>query len=157
MKIPKTFVPEKDLEEKISDLSKNYCIRKNNLDPKNLSMEELEERTKPIFECVLKTIYGKRRYHSIDLEGVPDNYQGWIDFIITNNYESKTYYCTLFDLKSKHGEAWKEEFDNSYKGECTYDFKPGNEFSVKGKVIKEGLTNDFWWYLLRIDEVYNKT
>lgn len=156
MKVPKIFLPEKDLEGKINDLSKESYKKRIRPDSDPPSLKELRERTNPIFEDCLKTIYGERRYHSINLEGVPDNYRGWIDFTITNNYEAKTYYCTLFDAKSEKGIELKNKFLKSYKGNNVYDFKPYKKFSVKGKLVKESYTNDFWWFILTVDELYKK-
>ncbi len=153
MKIPKIFVPDRNLEKKVNELSKEDYKKKvyNYSNPP--SLEEIEERTRPIFEDCLKTVYGKHRYHFIKLEGVPS--QGWIDFTITN-YEAKRYYCTLFDAKSEKGVKLKNKFLKSYKGNNVYDFKPNKKFSVKGKLVKEGYTNDFWWFVLTADEIYKK-
>ncbi|MBM3200677.1 hypothetical protein FJZ53_07085 [Candidatus Woesearchaeota archaeon] len=156
MKIPNSFVPEKDLEEKVKDLSNKKCKKSIPGPFTPPKLEELRERTNPIFEDCLKTIYGKRRYHFISLEGVPDNYQGWIDCIITNDYEGKTYYCRLFDSKTEEGIKLKNKFWDGYKGRRIFDFKSHETFSIKGELVKEGYNNDFWWFLLTVDEVYKK-
>lgn len=154
MKIPRTFMPEKNLEKKIKTLSKeNY--KRSNTYPEDPSFEELSERTRPVFESIAKTVYGKQSSNIIKLTDMPKPYMGWIDSII-GNYEPKSYYFTLFDEKSRKGVELKDKFLKSYKGNNVYDFKPHKQFSVKGKLIKEDYTNGFWWFIITADEVYKK-
>ncbi|MBM3199718.1 hypothetical protein FJZ53_02185 [Candidatus Woesearchaeota archaeon] len=149
MKLPKTFMPEKDLEEKINGLSKEcYEPRLKNLQEKP-TLEDLQERTKPVFESVTETIYGKDFENTIGIDSVPDCYAGFLDFIL-KGYESVRYYCALFDLNSEKGCEWRDKFLNDYKGEGLYEFKPDSTFNIKGRLIKEGITNDFWWYIIKL-------
>jgi len=151
MKVPKIFIPEKNLEKKINELSKED-YKKN----ENPNFTELNERTALVFDNIVKIVYGKHsEYNIIKLTEMPDPYNGWIDLLVTD-YESERYYCTLFDAKSEEGIELKNKFLKSYKGNNVYDFKPHKKFGVKGKLVKEGYTNDFWWFVLNADEVHKK-
>lgn len=156
MKIPKTFLPEKNLEKKVNELSKEDYKKNENAYSENPSFIELSERTAPVFDNIVKIVYGKHsEYNIIKLTEMPDPYNGWIDLLVTD-YESERYYCTFFDAKSEEGIELKNKFLKSYKSNNIYDFKPHKKFGVKGKLVKEGYTNDFWWFVLKADEVHKK-
>lgn len=155
MKIPKVFIPDKDLEEKIKNLSKkNYKVSKKAYS-ENPSFTEISERISPILENFEKTVYGKKSQNSIQLESIPDNYRGWIDFFDTNYESFKRYYCTMFDLQLKEGRTLQRIFSNSQREYRTYHFKPNSSFEMKGKLIKKGYINGFKWYILKTDEKRN--
>lgn len=155
MKIPKIFLPEKDLKEKVNSLLNGDYKEYKKVYSENPNLTEVNERTGLIFENIVKIVYGEHSCDIIELAEVPDPYNGWVDFLVTN-HESERYYCTIFDSKSEEGVELKTKFLKSYKGNNVYDFKPHKKFSVKGKLVREGYTNDFWWFILKADEVYKK-
>ena len=111
----------------------------------------LQERVNSVFNKFKAMAESRGRQYSLSDHTMvpPSKYTGILDnFLLPKHYGGKDkLYCILFDSKHKGSKKWKSSLEVK---DDNFDFKPTQNFRVKGDILESGKENNFEYYFVKV-------